>query len=220
MVTITNAIPVVFRHFKHLNTAINDILNQTLLPDEIIIIISEYIENNENNLIISNIEDRVKKQNINLIVRMFKEIQYAGVNRQIAYNLCNTDIIIFQDCDDFTHKQRNEILVKVYNKTKSPHILHGYTFYKSKEDENILNDFIDINKINIVDKKILIKNLYNGPANGPIFLNKTDIGKIIFPTIRKGQDCALNIMLFKKFNSVYIKNKKIYLYNNYLSSWA
>ena len=46
--SITNAIPVVFRHIKHLETCINYILEQTLLPNEIIIIISEYIDNEDN----------------------------------------------------------------------------------------------------------------------------------------------------------------------------
>ena len=52
-ISITNAIPVVFRHIKHLETCVNYILEQTLLPNEIIIIISEYIDNEDNKKIIA-----------------------------------------------------------------------------------------------------------------------------------------------------------------------
>jgi len=211
MITITNAIPVVFRHFKHLNTAIDNILTQTILPNEIIIIISEYVDNNDNNLILSNIEDKVKKYNINFIVDTFVNKQYAGQNRQIAYNLCNSNIIIFQDCDDLAHKQRNEILLKIYEKTKSPHILHGWT-----NDKNSLNKYIDINQIKIHNKDKINKMI---TTNGPVFLNKTDIGEIIFPNNIKGQDVALNTLLKNKFNSILIQNNDIYIYNNNLSSW-
>jgi len=125
--TITNAIPVVFRHLKYLDNAINSILQQTLLPNEIIIIISEYVNDDTNDTILINIKDKIEKNNICCIIKTFNEIQYAGKNRQIAYDLCSSDIIIFQDCDDWTHKQRNEIFIHTYEKTNCPHILHGWT---------------------------------------------------------------------------------------------
>ena len=92
--------------------AVNSILIQTLLPSEIIIIISEYSQNESSNDLLKKIENRIKQKNIKVIIKTFSGKQYAGENREIAYNLCTADVIIFQDCDDIAHKQRNEILLK------------------------------------------------------------------------------------------------------------
>ena len=44
MYSITNCIPVVYRHFNLLENSIDSILSQTFLPNEIIVIISEFEE--------------------------------------------------------------------------------------------------------------------------------------------------------------------------------
>ena len=206
--TITNAIPVVFKHFKYLEYCINSILYQTILPNEIIIIISEYVKNNLNDEKIKLLNDKIKNKNINSIIKIYNKKQYAGKNRQIAYNLCSSDIIIYQDCDDLTHKKRNEILLYFHIKTKSPHILHGWT-----SDKNALNINIDINNINIGK----INN--SRTQNGTPFIAKYIIGKINFPNNIKGQDVKLNNLLSKKYKSILLKNNNIYVYNNHLSSW-
>jgi hypothetical protein len=210
LITITNAIPVVFRHIKHLRTAVDNILQQTLLPNEIIIIISEYIKNENNDNIIIDLESNIKKHKIKPIIKTFANVQYAGKNRQIAYDLCLTHIIIFQDCDDFTHKKRNEIFVNIYEKHKIPHILHGWT-----DDKNAKNREIDINNIVISNK---INKLCT--HNGAIFINKSIIGALKFPDTRKGQDVLLNNLISSKFQSKLLVCNDMYIYNNDLSSWS
>jgi len=207
--SITNAIPVVLRHIKHLETCVNYILEQTLLPDEIIIIISEYKENENNNKIINKVDLKIRKNNIKSVIRTFSKVQYAGENREIAYKLCTSDIIIYQDCDDLVHKQRNEILLNIHMKTKIPHILHGWT-----SDKGAIFRKIDIEKIELSNK---INKLCT--ANGPVFLNKSMIGEIYFPRDRKGQDVALNRLVSRKYQSTLLVCNDIYVYNNDLSSW-
>ena len=208
-ISITNAIPVVLRHIKHLETCVNHSLEQTLLPNEIIIIISEYMENENNNKIINEVDLKIRKNNIKSVIKTFSKVQYAGENREIAYKLCTSDIIIYQDCDDLVHKQRNEILLNIHMKTKIPHILHGWT-----SDKGALLRKIDIEKIELSNK---INKLCT--ANGPIFLNKSMIGEIYFPRKRKGQDVALNNLISRKHQSILLVCNDIYVYNNHLSSW-
>ena len=205
---ITNSIPVVYRHLKHLECAVDSILTQTLLPYEIIIIISEYSENESSNDLLKKIENRIKQKNIKVIIKTFSEKQYAGENREIAYNLCTADVIIFQDCDDIAHKQRNEILLKVHETTKSPHILHGWT-----ADVNAQFRDIDVNTLKISHR-------INGVCthNGAIFIDKSFHGKIEFPNGIKGQDVNLTKQLLTS-NSILIENNDIYIYRNDLSSW-
>jgi len=206
--SITNAIPVVLRHIKHLETCVNYILEQILLPNEIIIIISEYIDNEDNKKIINEVDLKIKNNNIKSVIRTFSKVQYAGKNREIAYKLCSSDIIIYQDCDDLVHKQRNEILLNIHMKTKSPHILHGWT-----NDKGAILREIDIEKIDLTNK-IKIKH------NGAVFLNKSMIGELSFPGDRKGQDVKLNRLVSKKYQSTELECNDIYVYNNDLSSWS
>tara|TARA_R110000824_G_C14973648_1_gene653374 strand:- start:37 stop:705 length:669 start_codon:yes stop_codon:yes gene_type:complete len=214
--TITNAIPVVLRHLKHLDTAISSVLQQTLLPNEIIIIISEYSKDEINDNLLIKIQDEIKKHNISCIIKTFDGRQLSGMNRQIAYDLCSSDIIIFQDCDDWAHKQRNEIFVKTHEKTKSPHILHGWT-----ADQNAKNKDIDINNLIISDR---INEVCT--HNGAIFINKSIIGQLTFPNPQGGrppglgEDKELNNLLKSKCKSIIIENNDIYIYNRHLSSWA
>ena len=208
-ISITNAIPVVLRHIKHLETCVNYILEQTLLPDEIIIIISEYKENENNKKIINEVDLKIRKNNIKSVIKTFSKVQYAGENREIAYKLCTSDIIIYQDCDDLVHKQRNEILLNIHKKTKIPHILHGWT-----SDKGAILRKIDIEKIELSNK---INKLRTN--NGAVFLNKSMIGELYFPRVRKGQDVALNHLVSKKHQSILLVCNDIYVYNNDLSSW-
>lgn len=137
-------------------------------------------------------------------------VQYAGANREIAYELCNSDIIIYQDCDDFVHKQRNEILLNIHIKTKIPHILHGWT-----HDKGALIRKIDIENIQLSNE---INKICT--ANGPVFLNKSMIGKIDFPNDRKSQDKKLNELLSRNHKSILLVCDDIYVYNLDLSSWG
>ena len=94
-------------------------------------------------------------------------------------------------------------------KTKIPHILHGWTTDK----DNLLRK-IDIENIELSDK---INKLIT--HNGAVFLNKSMIGEINFPKLRKGQDVALNNLLSKNHQSILLVCNDIYVYNNDLSSW-
>lgn len=206
--TITNSIPVVLRHIQYLETCIEHILHQTLLPNEIIIIISEYDDSNASKQIINKIKTNVPSS-INLIIKTFKEKQYAGKNRQIAYNLCSSDIIIYQDCDDIVHKQRNEILFKTYLDTQIPHILHGWTDDNNAQYRHINFDNIELS--NEINKK--------RTHNGAIFIHKSIIGNIVFPDTRKGEDVALNNLISKNHKSILLLCDDIYTYNAHFSTW-
>ena len=49
---------------------------------------------------------------------------------------------------------------------------------------------------------------------------KKKIGQLKFDNSIKGQDVKLRNILEKKYNILIIVLNNIYLYNNYLSSWA
>lgn len=206
--TITNAIPVVYRHLKHLENCLDNIYSQTLLPDEIIVIISDYAGTDKDKMLLEHIESK-NPSTISLIIQTYTNTQFAGKNRQIAYNLCSSDIIIFQDCDDDVHRQRNEIMRDIFLKTRSPHILHGWT-----DDPSALETHIDVHNLKLSPKINKLRT-----ANGPIFIHKSIVGKLQFPNNKKGQDVRLNNLISRRYKSVLIVNNNLYIYNNNLSSW-
>ena len=210
--SITNSIPVVYKHIKYLNNAVDNILNQTLKPNEIIIIISEYEENEYSSNILKKIEDNIIRKEINLIIKTFTNVQYAGKNREIAYNLCNSDIIIYQDCDDNIHSKRNEILMYFHNILDSPHILHGWSF-EVEPFSNIVVESLNYSTIGDAEKNKW--RIHNGVP----FLAKYIIKDLKFPNIKKGQDVALNKMLRQKYKTIIIQTNKLYQYNADQSSW-
>lgn len=205
--TITNAIPVVGRHLKHLETCLQHLYAQTLPPNEIIVIISEYTPHHEQ--LLQKIRN-AHPSSIALIIQTFKDTKYAGKNRQVAYDLCSSDIIIYQDCDDLTHRQRNEILKGVFLKTNIPHILHGWTSnIQALQNTLVLDDIPLSSEINKITTH-----------NGAAFMHKSGIGTLNFPDDRKGQDEKLTKFMSQHHKSVLLVCDDIYVYNNHLSSWS
>lgn len=212
--TITNSIPVVFRHFKHLKSSIENILTQSVLPKEIIIIISEYQSEPSNNTKIEEFNNLIKSYNVVPIIKTFSQKQYAGQNREIAYNICSSDIIIYQDCDDIAHFQRNEIILDTFTKKSCEVVYHGFILLKKPYEGKL--EKIDLKNIKVVSNQTKGINVHHGVVS----LHKKKIGQLKFDNSMKGQDVKLKNILEKKYNILIIVLNNIYLYNNYLSSWA
>lgn len=212
--TITNSIPVVFRHFKHLENSIKNILTQSVLPKEIIIIISEYQSEPSNNTKIEEFSNLIKSYNVLPIIKTYTQKQYAGQNREIAYNICSSDIIIYQDCDDIVHFQRNEIILDTFTKNPCEVVYHGFILLKKPYQGKLKK--IDLENIKVVSNQIKGINVHHGVVS----LHKNKIGQLKFDNSMKGQDVKLRQFLEKKYNILIIALDNIYLYNNYLSSWA
>lgn len=212
--TITNSIPVVFRHFKHLENSIKNILTQSVLPKEIIIIISEYKSEPSHNTKIEEFNKLIKSYNVLPIIKTFSQKQYAGQNRENAYNICSSDIIIYQDCDDIAHFQRNEIILDTFIKKSSEVVYHGFIFLNKPYNGKLGK--IDLKNIKVVNKHIKGINVHHGVVS----LHKKKIGQLTFDNSMKGQDVKLKNILEKKYNISIIALDNIYFYNNYLSSWA
>jgi hypothetical protein len=207
------------------------IFKQSVLPTEIIIIISEYINSNENSELIHKLKKLCKNYNIKIIIQLYTERQYAGKNRQIALTLSECDIIIYQDADDYSHKQRIEIIQNIFNTYDCVHVLHGWS--GKLIDKNIHSDIKDEDYIRLVSTnhfphKIAKKNKKICIANGPLSF-KTSIIKnmgdlkddTVWNNSKKKQDIELNKFIIDKFkNTILLDNRDIYNYRNELSSWG
>ena len=200
--TLTNAIPVAGKHLYLLPSAVEAIVNQTRKPEEAIIVLSDYMP--EDDKIINRCKLMLANKGIKPIVKTFAASQQSGKNREIAYNECNTDIISYQDCDDITHRMRNEILLKIFKEKKAAQVLTSY--YNDPDKVDFKHGYIeyDESKIFCVDDMNNSVKIFHKPGqlanttHGAISLNKTLIDyEFEFSNQRVGQDVILVNNLLK-----------------------
>ena len=105
-VTTSVIIPCFYGHFKHLDELMNALCNQTVLPDEVVISLSEIDKLNP--ALIKKFENKKYPFPVKLIKH--RELLWAGPNRNSACEHAIGDIFICQDADDLPHPQRIEII--------------------------------------------------------------------------------------------------------------
>ena len=217
---ISVCIPCCEKHIIHLENLLNNIINQTLQPKQIIIIISEYKTINTNDKIIEKLFDLTKDTNIELIIKKYSSVQYANTNRKIATELVSGDIIVFQDADDIPHKQRLEIINHFFIKYDCVHLLHGWTNILTHNEINIH----EIQYINVISSKNFPFHMKNKNKNlcvhnGVLSIKTCILKDIAWNNLRRGQDVVLNKFIVDKFkNTILLDNCDIYNYRNELSS--
>ena len=218
---ISVCIPCHEKHIIHLQKLLHNIINQTLKPKQIIIIISEYKSINTNDVIIEKLFDIIKDTNIELIIKKYFSVQYANTNRKIATELVTGDIIVFQDADDIPHKQRLEIINYFFMKFDCVHLLHGWKNFFTNNNLNIHEiEYINIISSNNFPFNIKKNNKNLCIHNGVLSFKTCILKDIVWNNLKKGQDVELNKFIIDKFkNTILLDNYNIYNYRNELSSW-
>lgn len=140
-------IPCYPPHIKYLDQCFKQIKKQSLLPNEVILAISETSKENADKLL-EKYSTFFMDINIDFkIVNSIKQ-QYAGINRNMGVSICNSEFITFVDCDDYLHPDKFLITIKYMEKYNSDVLIHSFVWNKSPE-------FIDNLKIDIDNIKII-----------------------------------------------------------------
>jgi glycosyltransferase involved in cell wall biosynthesis len=131
MTTISVLIPCIEKHIQFLGRCIKSIREQTLLPSEVVISISNITEKNDSypNTRIA-VEKLIGKyrDKLDIIIYYTSDIKYAGQNRNICVGLSTGDIISFIDADDVMYSNRLNILDTIFRVCpKCIGILHYFT---------------------------------------------------------------------------------------------
>lgn len=132
------SVSVIIPHYNHqeyLSDALNGLKNQTVRPDEIIIV--DDMSNNGKD--ISEIINNYNELNIKLIVNKTK--LYAGGCRQAGADIAQGDILIMHDADDISHPNRIEFTKSFFEMNPAAvHLTIGnFAFYG--RFINYLNNF-------------------------------------------------------------------------------
>jgi len=135
--SISVCIPCVPVHVQYLSDCFLSIINQTVLPEEVILVVSESTPQ---------VEEQVKNllkqfpafgKELSFVCRFFSEQQHPGTNRNEAVKLATRDIILFIDADDLMCPVRVATAKNIF--FDHPDIIGFMNFFRKtikKEDES------------------------------------------------------------------------------------
>lgn len=211
MIKISIIIPCHYHYIKYLDICFEGILNQTKIPYEVILVISQTLDKHKN-WIFEKFNKKFLDKNIKFKIINFLNIQYAGINRNIGALNAVGDLLVFIDADDIIHPMKIEITEYLYNKYNFDGMLHSYVLkenknfftnhsinYKSEEYEIYNKD--DLFKITFPNNsrdrngelKYGSKRVINSPINlslGYMTVKKEIFNKIQYTNLEKGQDAV------------------------------
>ena len=190
-------IPCHFKHVIHLENLLKHYESQTVLPDEVVISISE-VEKAPESLI-----DSLMNKNWAFPVKyiLSKEKVYAGGNRNKACQIATGDIFVCQDADDLPYSNRIEVIKFFFNTHKIDHLMHLYRYSHNSEKPQVKVDDINFIYLKRFDD---IWEAGEDIHNGNVAIRKNVFEKIQWTNKPRGQDVEFNRKVCEKFNCIVI----------------
>ena len=193
------------------------ICEQTIIPDEVIIV-SSGLDRNESNTI----NKALRLHLTNAMHLRRRRIHSAGSNRNFGARRAKNSIVSFFDADDLPHPHRNEILLGEFKAHKTPEqlvLFHGYVEVpRDERAEDVSKYFATEGKaaktfplrtqLSVKALKALgsgrlvvlsFANSHHSVAHGHVTLSKTAADTHPFPrrAVRRGEDVILANRLWR-----------------------
>jgi len=183
--TTSIIIPCHYKHAPHLKELLIAYEHQTILPNEIVISLSNANQAPE---IINAINTTSWKFDVNLITH--DNHLTAGQNRNSACKHARGDILILQDADDMPHPQRVEIIHYFFEKYNIDHLMHRWS--KSQDD------WLYFDSLEKIPYKQGNPNKISSYTNGAIALSKKLSTKVTWDSnTKRGEDVRFNSKAYK-----------------------
>ncbi len=204
-------IPCVPKHFPLIHPLLEAYAQQTLLPDEIVISLSEA------HLVTLDLISSIQNTSwpFSLIILPNPDKCSAGKNRNIACSRASGALILCQDADDLPHPQRVELVKWLFENYTLDHLMHLFTFSES--------DFLPLDKENL---KITLCKTYSQMAsirqttNGNVCFTKNVFNRVHWRDSPKiGEDKLFNAHIYALFHHKIVLHAPLLLYRNTLSSF-
>ena len=208
---ISVVIPCIFFHFKHIPDLLNLYTHQTLIPNEIIVSVTE-----SDNIL----EDILKVENktfpFNLKIIKNKGKIRAGLNRQIGSKLAKNKFIIYQDADDMPHNQRVEIMNYFFTKKNANHITHLVT----SSPRELVKQPYTMETIKYIEwRKRENRPGFRGTTLGNIGIKKDILKDISWSEHFVGEDTRFTDKILEKYENCYRVSATLLYYRKHLSSY-
>src|SRR5579872_1475277 len=206
-------IPCYYGHAKFLHKLLEIYEQQTVLPDEVVIALSEI--NKIEPSLIESLQN--KKWSFPVTVVASEKKMNPGENRNNACSHASGDIFICQDADDIPHPQRIEIIKYFFENFEIDHLLHQFIFEHDQlefvMDKTLIGHIFPshINEAWQVDKVGYIT------AGNPS-MRRTVFQKIKWGNGRAGEDVLFNSDVYDHFDKRIVIKFPLYIYRYKLSS--
>ena len=209
MKTLSVIVPSHYAHAKHLYPLLTSLEEQTVLPDEVVISLSEYTRVPRD--IMNVLED--SRWPFPVTIVMSKPKLYSAQNRNVASTIAKGDIFMYNDADDLSHPQRIEIIKFFFNSYNLDILMHR--FIELRRDTNVpIVHYQDVDFLCPSDySKILGRDIHNG--NTAISRQVFNVFK--WPDFRSHEDEFYNRILYNYFGNRLIVFAPLIIYRNYLS---
>lgn len=219
---VSVVIPCKYTHMHLLPEILESLKNQTQLPNEVIITISE-IEK-DGSTVLNDIKKNTYPFQLKVITSL--GVKYAGENRNIATVNAQGNVIITQDADDIPHPQRVEIINYLLNKHHACHLIHLWCPTDPNADYPNLVKPDWVPYYDDFDNIPCFKVRHSDDLKGITFVHHGNIGlkRNVFKVARwrntrKGQDEEFNRRVISLLRNTLIVREPLVIYRNELSSW-
>ena len=226
--TTSVVIPCYYGHVKCLPEVLDCCVHQTVLPDEVIIALSEVEHVPPEQL--SDIEQGNWPFHLKIIKNSGR--LSPGENRNIGAEHAVGDIIVFQDADDLPHLQRVEIAKHFFETYDIVHLIHCWIpqkewFSTGVSFEEYRKEDIAFQRVKSYEEKHisrLVKRYEqaNPPwylHNGNICISRRVIEEVKYGTGFLGEDVDFNRRVCRHFQRSIVIKANLVIYRNLLSSF-
>lgn len=221
--TTSVIVPCYWKHLIYLPDLIKKYEEQSQLPDEMVIVISEFLKIDINKFN----ELMTKKNRFPIKIILIDGISYAGQNRNIGSNNAIGEILVFNDADNIPDIKRIEYINYYFENYEIDLLLHSYNFnlksldiiYKSNPElKGIIDDKnYELKSFNNIKIEYLIdfKNIFNGIRYhfGNCALTKKLYNQFKFPNSRRGQDFEYTSSIYKSGFKIFLIDAPLIEYN-------
>lgn len=212
---ISVIIPCYYKHAKQLYFLLKMYENQTRLPDEVVISLSETCRIPSAQL--APLKNELWAFPVTLIAS--ERQQYAGENRNIACSVATGDVFLCQDADDVPHPQRVEMVHYFFSTYNIDHLMHRYKMINADDNSISFKHYSDFSTIPFTHFRThdLAKKA-GRLTNGNIAIARHVFEKLQWEIQPRAEDSPFNRTAYKLFRKCIVIQATLYGYRQFLSS--
>lgn len=208
-------IPCYYKHVDCLDFLLEQYANQTTLPDEVVVVVSQADK------VESSVLRALQEQSWPYMLQFIttNKVQFAGQNRNTGCKHARGDVFILQDADDLPHPQRVEIIKYFFEHFEVDHLMHGYFEVGSSKRAIPFTNQTDLSTISLFwDQRF--ERIWGKLHchNGNIAISKKLFERVQWTAKRRGQDTEFNKEVYAQKNNCLCIKVPLVCYRYYLSA--
>ncbi|MCH9630086.1 MAG: hypothetical protein S4CHLAM37_00790 [Chlamydiia bacterium] len=216
-------IPCYYKHFCELENLLHEHANQTKLPDEVIIALSESHKVDPEKI------EELKAMKWPFDFHMIENEKrlFAGENRNLGVEIAKYELVILIDADDIPHPQRIEMISHAYDKLNFDLLIHSHYYMASKKTAiKPFEHLVPLDILRSATKRPSLKVCYREscilrkpqPHPGSIAIARRVFDKVKWTSMREHEDTVFCSEVFKAFKKCYFAPLRLFTYRYYKTS--